>query len=233
MRAASQRPRCGSGRESGPPVTISRAHEAANRLNPKTRPCLLPTRRCRNLHSATCSLSRAPIRAQKIETLPQPARGRLENGRDSEVCGFLCATARTKREDKICDQALCDYLFAIDGISRVQEPQTSQSLPKSVCPLLKRGFSTSEIVTGPDSRPDFFGGAHHGVRDPRGRTTPPHAPRAIRNLREPHAPHAPRIPRAPRTPRAPCPAHAKRAPRKGPVGMFYAAKLTARNPRRR
>ena len=182
------------------------------------------------------------------KALPQPARGRLENGRDSEVCGFSCATARTKREDKICDQALCDYLFAIDGISRVQEPQTPQSLPKSVCPLLKRGFSTSKIVTGPDSRPDFFWGAHHEVRDPRGRATPPHATHAIRNLREPRARRAPRASRdlhatrtppthpatcAPRTPRAPCPAHAKRAPRKGPVGMFYAAKLTARNPRRR
>ncbi len=74
--------------------------------------------------------------AQKPEALPQPAREGLENGRDSEVCGFWLVTSRTKREDEICDQALYDHLFAINGISRVQEPQTSQSLPKSVRPLL-------------------------------------------------------------------------------------------------
>lgn len=180
----------------GGPVTISRAHEAANRLHPKTRPDLLPTRRCRNLHSATRSLSRVPIRAQKIRTLPQPARRGLENGRDSEVCGFWFATARTKREDVICDQALCDHLFAIGETPRVQEPQTSQSLPKSVCPLLNRGFSTFKIVTGPDSRPDL-GGAPHEVRGPRGQgdaavrpTRPTRDPQPARPVRqERHARH--------------------------------------------
>ena len=206
----------------GVPVTISRAHEAANRLHPKTRPDLLPTRRCRNPHSATRSLSRVPIRAQKIETLPQPARRGLENGRDSEVCGFWFAMARTKREDVICDQALCDHLFAIGETPRVQEPQTSQSLPKSVCPLLNRGFSTFKIVTGPDSRPDLGGlptrcAVHASKAMP---PCAPHAPHAIRNLRAPYAKSA-----MPGTP--------KRAPRKGPVGILYAVKPIARNPRRR
>lgn len=190
----------------GVPVTISRAHEAANRLHPKTRPDLLPTRRCRNPHSATRSLSRVPIRAQKIETLPQPARRGLENGRDSEVCGFWFAMARTKREDVICDQALCDHLFAIGETPRVQEPQTSQSLPKSVCPLLNRGFSTFKIVTGPDSRPDLGGGSPRGAR----------STRAKRCRRAPHTPHTRSATCAPRTPRAPCPAHQNGPLERGP-----------------